>query len=103
MKRVITAAVLALLAAPAFAETISGTVTIAPDQENAIREYIVHEHPAAVVAPPGFVVSNGVVIPETVKLYTFPAERHWTYAYTVIGDETVLVDPATRKIVRVIR
>ena len=103
VKPVVAAAAFSLLALPAFAETISGTVTITPDQETAIREYVVREHPAPIVPPAGFTVSNGVVVPETVRLYDFPAERHWGYGYTVIGDQTVLVDPATRKVIQVIR
>jgi hypothetical protein len=107
MKPILLAAAFALIAGPALAQTMTETkttttTTIAPADETQMHEYVVHEHRAMVPPPPGFTVSTGVVVPETVELYSFPAERHWGYEYATIGDQTVLVDPATRRVVHIL-
>jgi len=108
VKPIIAAAALVLLAGPAFAQSVSETktvttTTIAPAEETQMREYVVREHRPMIPPPAGFTVTTGAVVPETVELYRFPAERHWAYEYTTIGDQTVLVDPATRRVVHVLR
>jgi Protein of unknown function (DUF1236) len=103
VKPFIAAAAFALFAAPAFAQ-VSETVTttISPADETQMREYVIHEHHAAVPPPTGFEISTGAVVPRSVELYRFPAEHHWNYEYTTFGDRTVLVEPGTRKIIRII-
>lgn len=108
MKPIIVAAAFVLLAGPALAQSMSETktvttTTIAPAEETQMREYIVKEHPRMIPPPAGFTVTTGAVVPETVELYRFPAERHWSYEYATIGDQTVLVDPATRRVVHILR
>ena len=108
MKRIILAAAVALIAGPALAQPMTETktvttTTIAPADETEMREYVVREHHPMVPPPPGFTVNTGVVVPEAVQLYPFPAEHHWRYEYTTIGDQTVLVDPETRRVVHILR
>jgi|SRR5579863_8280872 len=105
MKPFVIAAAFSLIAGTALAQGMSQTVTtttISPADETEMQNYIVKEHRAAIVPPSGFVVTDGAVLPGSVQLYTFPAERHWNYEYTTFGDETVLVDPNTRQIVHII-
>jgi hypothetical protein len=105
VKLIIVAAAFSLLAVPGFAQvsqTVTTTTTIAPAEETQMHEYIVQEHRAPIPAPTGFEVTTGAVVPQSVELYNFPAERHWSYGYATIGDRTVLVEPSTRKIIRII-
>jgi hypothetical protein len=106
VKPIVIAAAFSLIALPALAQSMTETktvttTTIAPAQETEMREYVVKEHRAMIPPPPGFTISTGAVVPETVELYNFPAERHWGYEYATIGDQTVLVDPATRRVVHI--
>ncbi|HTZ34538.1 MAG TPA: DUF1236 domain-containing protein [Stellaceae bacterium] len=104
MKPFVVAAAFSLLAIPALAQTSTTvtTTTIAPAEESQMHEYIVREHRAPIAPPAGFVVNMGAVLPPSVELYSFPPDRHWTYEYATIGDRTVLVDPDTRRIVRIL-
>jgi len=105
MKPMIMAAAFSLIATPLWAQVPATTVTtttIAPAEESQMREYVIKEHREAVPPPAGFAVTTGAVVPPSVELYAFPAEHHWNYEYATFGDETVLVDPATRRIIHVI-
>jgi hypothetical protein len=100
------AASLVLLAGPALAQTMTETktvttTTIAPAEETEMHEYITHEHPVVIAPPAGFSVTTGAVVPQSVELNSFPAEHHWNYEYATIGNQTVLVDPHTREVIRV--
>lgn len=106
MKPIIAAAAFALIAGPALAQSMTETktvttTTIAPAEETEMHDYVVKEHHTAVPPPTGFTVSNGAVVPQSVELYSFPAERHWGYDYATIGGQTVLVDPHTREVVHI--
>jgi len=110
MKKLLLAAVLTGFAGVALAQTGSTTstttttTTISPAWRGEIKEYVVKEKRAHVPPPPGFKVTVGAPLPPTVELYSFPpAAPYAKYRYSVIGDETVLVDPADRKVVEVIR
>ncbi|MBV8777547.1 MAG: DUF1236 domain-containing protein [Alphaproteobacteria bacterium] len=106
MKPIVAAAAVVLLASPAFAQvterTTTTTTTIAPAEETQMREYIIKEHRAAIPPPTDFEVTTGAVVPQSVELYSFPAEHHWRYDYATFGDRTVLVDPDTRRVVTVL-
>ncbi len=116
MKPIIAAAAIALLAGgtaiaqPAGTATTTTTTTvtkkttITPSEEPMIKEYVVKEHRPSIPPPAGFEVAPGAVVPPAVALYPFPENVAWhNYNYAVIGGETVVVDPATRHIVTVIR
>lgn len=106
MKRSIVAAA-ALFAAPAALAQVSSTTTtttttVTPQQQTAIKTYVTKEKRKSVVAPSGFTVTTGAVVPEAVELYSFPADVGVTHRYTVIGDRTVVVDPGSRRVIQVI-
>jgi len=111
MKKLILAAVLTGFAGVALAQTSGSTTsttttttTISPAWRGEIKEYVVKEKRAPVPPPPGYSVTVGAPLPPTAELYSFPATAPYAkYRYSVIGNETVLVDPADRKVVEVIR
>jgi hypothetical protein len=109
MKALLLAAVAAVgLAGPALAQTTTTTTTtrttvIEPAQRTAIQQYIVRERPRAVAVPSGFTVRVGATLPSSVELHTFPETVGVReYRYTVIGDQTVLVEPGSRRVVAVV-
>jgi Protein of unknown function (DUF1236) len=100
MKQIILgAAVAALLATPLVAQT----VVIAPEQRTAIKEYVVKEK----IRPHKLQtrVTVGATLPADVELAPVPETwgptfRSYRYIYT--GDDVVLVDPGTRRVMQVI-
>ncbi|WP_214472083.1 DUF1236 domain-containing protein [Mesorhizobium sp. dw_380] len=72
-------------------------VVIAPEQDTVIREYV-KKQPLASVKVPGVELNVGTALPDTVELHEVPNVK---YRYAVIDNRTVLVDPGTRKIVKV--
>jgi hypothetical protein len=72
-------------------------VVIQPEQDTVIREYV-KKQPLASVKLPGVELNVGTPLPDTVELHEVPNVK---YRYVVIDNRTVLVDPGTRKIVKV--
>ena len=114
MKKLILAALLTgFAAAGAFAQSGTSTVTrettttsttIEPAWRGEMKEYVVKEHHRAVPPPAGFSLSVGAPLPPSVELYPFPATAPYhRYQYSVIGDQTVVVDPTDRRVIEVIR
>ena len=110
MKKILLAALLASFSGVALAQmsgsttSTTTTTTISPAWRGEIKEYVIKEKRAHVPPPPGYSVTVGAPLPPTVELYSFPPSAPYAkYRYSVIGDETVLVDPADRKVVEVIR
>ena len=86
------------------AATTGATVTIQPEVRTKVREYVTTNKAKSVAVPSGFTVSTGAVLPEAVEIQSFPSTVGVTqYRYAVVGDQTVLVDPSSRRIVEVIR
>ncbi len=75
-------------------------VIITPEQEVVIREYV-QKKPLASIDLPGVELNIGSTVPETVELRALEVPDV-TYRYVVVGNRTVLVDPGTRRIVRII-
>lgn len=73
-------------------------IVIQPEQETAVREYV-KKQPLASVKLPGVELNVGTALPDTVELHEVPNVK---YRYVVIDNRTVLVDPGTRKIVKII-
>ena len=73
-------------------------VIIEPEQETVIREYV-EKQPLASVKIPGVELNIGSTLPDTVELHEVPDVE---YRYVVVDDRTVVVDPGTRKIVKII-
>ena len=79
------------------------TLVLTPEDTTTIHDYVVMQKVAPVEAPSGFAVSVGTAVPDTIELRAIesPKVKH-KYQYVVIGKQTVLVDPGTRKIIQVI-
>jgi hypothetical protein len=76
-------------------------VVIAPEQETVIREYV-QKKPVASIDLPGVEINIGSTLPETVELHAVEVPDV-KYRYVVVGGQTVLVEPETRKIVHIIQ
>jgi hypothetical protein len=76
------------------------TVVIAPEQETVIREYV-KKKPIASIDLPGVELNIGSTVPDTVEIHKIDAPDV-TYSYTVVGGRTYVVEPGTRKIVKVL-
>lgn len=91
---------LALLGGTAIAA--ADTVVLSPEDSTVIHEYVTTQKVAPIQAPSGFSVSVGASVPDTVELHAVEAPKiKHKYSYTVIGKQTVVVEPETRKIVEV--
>ena len=95
--RLSTAAAGFLLLASAGAAAAQDVI-IAPEQETVIREYV-EKQPLASVKIPGVELNIGSTLPETVELHEVPDVE---YRYVVVDNRTVVVDPGTRRIVKII-
>jgi hypothetical protein len=73
-----------------------------------IRETIIRSSNAPRVSNVNFTISVGTVVPRTVRLVPLPTlvvdvEPAWDgYLYFIVGDEIIVVEPNTLKIVAVI-
>lgn len=76
------------------------TVVIAPEQETVIREYV-KKKPIASIDLPGVELNIGSTVPDTVEVYKIE-DPTVTYSYTVVGNRTYVVEPGTRKIVKIL-
>lgn len=79
---------------------LAQAVVIDPQQETVIKEYVT-KHKVTSVDVPNVKVAVGTALPETVELHTIDAPNV-TYRYVNINGTTALVDPDTRKVIRVI-
>lgn len=101
-----TLAATTMLAGVAVAQTSSTTTTtttITPQQETAIKTYVTKEKTKSMAAPSGFTLAPGAAVPEAVELHSFGSDMGMThYRYSVINNRTVVVDPQTRKVIKII-
>jgi len=114
MKKLILAALLTGFAAgAALAQTgtssvtrteTTTTTTFQPEWRTEMKEYVVKEHRQPVAPPVGYTAAVGAPLPPSVELYPFAASAPYAkYRYSVIGDQTVVVDPSDRRVIEVIR
>jgi hypothetical protein len=86
--------------------TTTTTTTITPDQETTIYRTITHEQVAVQPSTVTWAPSVGVVVPDQVQLYDMPTTVDVPMVqsdrYTVIDGHVVLVDPSSRKVIRII-
>jgi hypothetical protein len=75
-------------------------VIITPEQDTVIREYV-KKKPLASISVPGVELNIGSRLPETVEVHSFNDVPDVKYQYVVVDNKTVLVEPGTRKIVKV--
>lgn len=91
-----------LLAGAEFAA--AQTVTITPQQQTIIREYVTTQPLQPIPPPPDVNIAVGAVLPPTIELHTLQVPQLQTpYEYVVIGGQTVVVDPGTRRILYVLQ
>ena len=89
-------------AAPGNTVVITESNGIGPDQRPAFREYVIRQQVPKFTAAVRIAV--GSVLPDAgITYYDVPQTyAATTYRYTVVNDQTVLVDPGTRRIVQVV-
>jgi hypothetical protein len=97
---------IALLASGYALAQDEATITIAPEHEKIIRDYVVHEHVKPIDVDQDFAV--GATVPDTVELAPVPEQIYTTapevkkYRYFYWKNRVVFVDPDSRRIVDVI-
>ncbi|MCV3205549.1 DUF1236 domain-containing protein [Mesorhizobium sp. YC-39] len=96
-KQLSSAAAGILLLVGVSAAAAQDVIVIQPEQDTVIREYV-KKKPMASFSLPGVELNIGTALPDTVELYEVPDVQ---YRYVVVDGRTVLVDPSTRKIVKV--
>jgi hypothetical protein len=100
------AGVIALLASGYALAQDEATITIAPEHEKIIRDYVVQEHVKPVDVDENFAV--GATVPDTVELAPVPEQIYTTapevkkYRYFYWKNRVVFVDPDSRRIVDVL-
>ena len=94
---IITGAALLLSTGMAAAQTtiIETTSTAIPDD---VVTYVERERVPSVTVDGEVVV--GYPVPRTVELRPIPSDHH--YSYAIINDRRVIVEPETRRVIRVI-
>ena len=97
MGKQLTSAAAGILLLVGVSAAAAQDVIIQPEQDIVIREYV-KKKPVASLSLPGVELNIGTPLPETVELYEVPDVQ---YRYVVVDGRTVLVDPGTRKIVKV--
>jgi hypothetical protein len=100
MRRLMIVATAMMLSSAALAQTV---VEIAPEQRTVIRQYVTTHKIAPARVKEKFVV--GTTIPQSVELAPVPTEWGPTfsrYRYVYTGDDIVLVDPGSRRVMQVI-
>lgn len=86
----------------------AASATLSTEQRTQIRQTIISERNAPRVANVNFSVNVGTVVPRSVKLVTVPQSvitihPAWRgYRYFIVGDEIVIVEPGTLRIVAVL-
>ena len=97
MRMHLTSAAAALLFLAGAGAVAAQDVVITPEQDTVVREYV-KKQPLASLKLPGVELNVGTALPDTVELHEVPSLK---YRYVVVDNRTVLVDPGTRKIVKV--
>jgi hypothetical protein len=106
MKRALLAgltAVAVFAGTQAFAQAVSATIDLAPEQRTKIKEYVVKEKVAPVTIKER--VSVGATLPATVQLRSVPAD--WgpsvsKYSYVYTDNRVAFVEPSSRRVVHIL-
>ena len=75
-------------------------IVVSPEHDTVVREYV-KKRPLASISVPGVELNIGSALPETVEVHRFEDTPDVNYEYVVIDNRTVLVEPGTRRIVKV--
>lgn len=75
---------------------------LSPEESTRVRSYVVAQRRPSIRVQEEVVV--GQPLPQRVRLYSVPQSvgLQNPYSYTIVNDQTVLVDPQTRTVVQVI-
>src|SRR5215208_718117 len=85
------------------AQEVTASLNFSPAQEAKIREFVAGEHRTSTAVPASFKLSVGTEVPPTLMLYELGADLDMgQYRYNVIGGKMVIIDPNSRKVVRVL-
>ena len=78
-------------------------VVVTPEEQTVIHQYVIEQRVEPVEPPSGVDVVVGSTLPETMEIrpLNVPEVKH-KYSYVVVGKRTVLVEPETRKVVKII-
>jgi hypothetical protein len=102
MKTRISHAIGGVLLLAATSVSMADTIVIAPEQETVIREYVVRQRVDPYVPADGIDISVGTELPDTVELHSIDVpDAKPVYSYVLVDGRTVLVDPATRRIIKI--
>lgn len=101
MRMRLTSAVATLVLLAGVGAAVADEIVVTPEQETVVREYV-KKKPLASISVLGLDLSLGSSVPDTVELHKLDVPDT-KYEYTIIDNQTVLVDPSTRKIIRVIK
>ena len=76
---------------------------LAAPQATQVQQYVVTQRRPSVRVTERVVV--GEPLPQQVELYAIPADVgvQTQYRYSIVNDQTVLVDPSTRRVVQVLQ
>ena len=101
MKRILLAAT--AVAVLATTQVMAQAIVVAPEQRTMIKEYVVKEkvRPYKMQSR----VTVGATLPADVELAPVPetwGPTYRSYRYVYTGDDVVLVDPTSRRVVTVI-
>lgn len=87
------------------ASALAQVVEITPDEETEVYTTVTRER-VRTPPPAGFNVTVGATVPADVELYPVPNTVRYApyrqYRYTVMQDRVYIIDPGTRRVVRVI-
>ena len=95
-----TPAVAVLLLAGWSGSGLAQTVVIDPVQEANIRKYV-KQNPLPSISVPRLELSVGSTLPEQVELHT-TGSPNVKYRYAVVDNRTVVVAPATRRVIKIL-
>jgi Protein of unknown function (DUF1236) len=76
---------------------------LSPTQEKEIREFVLNEGRTSAAVPAKFKLLVGATLPQSVEFYPFDADLGAAqFRYTIIGGRIVVVDPGSRRIMRIL-
>ena len=85
------------------AQEVTASLNFSPAQEAKIRDIVAGEHRTSTAVPASFNLLVGVEVPPSVMLFELGADLGLgQYRYNVISGKMVIIDPKSRKVVRVL-
>ena len=108
MRKATLVAAVVLLAAGSATAFAQGAVVVTPDATTTgstvvipgeVRTYVMEQQAPASVVYDGD-IAVGTTLPDTVEIHTIPDNDG--YAYTVVNERRVIVEPRTHKVVQVL-